>query len=136
MSSTLALAIWLGWPVAPPTLADLDFAMAVEEAVMAVPGTAAPAPYQSLIERLGSSCYQCRENASRRLQAVSRYDQRWLFWGRKHPDPEVRLRSNAILRRINPCPSCGGCGESRNYRGYPCWDCQGLGSVWPRSIWD
>ncbi len=38
-------------------------------------------------------------------------DQRWLFWGRRHPDPEVRLRSNAILRRLNPCSTCKGTGQ-------------------------
>jgi hypothetical protein len=129
----LVLAIWLGWP---PTLDDLEFTMAVEESVMAEPGTAPPELYKGLIERLGDPCYHCREIATRKFQTASRFDQRWLFWGRKHPDPEVRMRSNSILRRINPCSSCGGTGESRHYPGYSCWDCQGLRTVWLWSIWD
>ncbi|MGP0063539.1 MAG: hypothetical protein ACLQGP_08075 [Isosphaeraceae bacterium] len=129
-------AIWLGWPQPAPTLADLEFAMAVEESVMAEPGTIAPEPFRGLIERQGSDCYRCREIASRKLKAASWLNSQWLYWGRKHRDPEVRLRSNAILRRINPCPSCGGSGASRHYREDPCWDCQGLGSVWPWSAWD
>ena len=133
VTPTLVLAMWLGWP---PTLADLEFTMAVEESVMAEPGTALPEPFKGLIERLGDPCYHCREIASQKFQAASRFDQRWLFWGRKHRDPEVRLRSNSILRRINPCSSCEGSGESRHYQGYPCWDCQGLRTVWLWSIWD
>jgi hypothetical protein len=133
---TLALAIWLGWPRMPPTLADLEFVMAVEESVMAEPGTTAPEPYKGLIERQGSDCYRCREIASRKLKTASWFNQQWLFWGRKHRDPEVRLRSNSILRRMNPCPSCGGSGASRHYREDPCWDCQGLGSAWGWSAWD
>jgi hypothetical protein len=133
---TLALAMWLGWPQMPPTLADLEFAMAVEESIMAEPGTTAPEPYKGLIERQGSDCYRCREIATRKLQSASWFDPRWLFWGRKHRDPEVRLRSNAILRRLNLCPSCDGTGASRHYREDPCWDCQGLGSVWIWSAWD
>ena len=130
---TLVLAMWLGWPT---TLDDLEFTMAVEESVMAEPATAPPDPYKVLIERLGEPCYHCREIVSREFQAASRFDQRWLFWGRKHRDPEVRLRSNSILCRINPCSSCGGSGESRHYPGYPCWDCQGLRTIWLWSFWD
>ena len=51
---TLALAIWLGWPRMPPTLTDLEFVRAVEESVMAEPGTTPPEPYKGLIERQGS----------------------------------------------------------------------------------
>ncbi len=133
---TLVLAIWLGWPLATPRLADLEFLMAVEETVMAEPGTAAPEPYRGLIERLGSDCYHCREIAARKLKEASYFDPRWLFWGRHSRDPEVRLRSNTIIRRLNPCPSCGGSGASRHYREDPCWDCQGIGSVWCWSAWD
>lgn len=133
---TLVLAIWLGWPLETPRLADLEFLMAVEETVIAEPGTAAPEPYRGLIERLGSDCYHCREIASRRLKEASYFDPRWLFWGRHSRDPEVRLRSNTIIRRLNPCPSCGGSGASRHYREDPCWDCQGIGSVWCWSAWD
>ncbi len=133
---SLGLAICLGWPQTPPFLADLEFAMAVEESVMGEPGARPPEPYKGLIERLGSDCFQCREITSQKLLRASRFDQRWLFWGRKHRDPEVRLRANAILRRINPCSSCGGSGESRHYTGYPCWDCQGWRTIWLWSAWD
>ena len=132
----LALVFCLERPQIPPTLADPEFTMAVEESVMAEPGRAPPEPYEGLIERLASGCFRCREIASGRLQSISRSDQRWLFWGRRHRDPEVRLRANSILRRINPCSSCGGSGGSRHYPGYPCWDCQGLRTIWPWSMWD
>ena len=41
---TLALAIWLGWPQMPPTLADLEFVMAVEESVIGRTGHDLPSP--------------------------------------------------------------------------------------------
>lgn len=133
---TVALALWLGWAQAAPTLADLEFMMAVEESVMAEPGTSAPEPYRGLIERLGSDHYRCREIASRGLEAASRFNPQWLFWGRRHRDLEVRLRANTILRRLSPCGSCSGTGASRHYREDPCWDCRGLGSVWGWTAWD
>ena len=83
---------------------DLEFVRSVEEFVIAArPGRRPPEPYRGLIERLGNSCWREREHASRQLETASAVDQRWLFWGRLHPDPEVRLRSNTILRRLNPC---------------------------------
>jgi hypothetical protein len=132
---TLMVSLWFG---PQPTRDDLEFMRAVEESVMvmAEPGTTPPEPYKGLIERLGSDCYRCREIASRKLKAVSWFNYQWLFWGRKHRDPEIRLRSNSILRRINPCPSCSGSGASRHYREDPCWDCHGFGSVWLWSAWD
>ena len=132
--TTWLLGLWMLVPA--QSLPDLEFAMAVEETVMALDGTAPPEPYRGLIERLGSDSYRDREVASRELAAASRSDRRWLFWGRKARDPEARLRSNTILRRLNPCPSCGGTGASRHYREDPCWSCNGFGSAWPYSAFD
>jgi hypothetical protein len=116
---------------------DLEFARGVEEFVIAArPGTRPPEPYCRLIERLGDSSWRERETASRELEAASVADQRWLFWGRRHPDPEVRCRSNAILRRLNPCSTCKGTGDSKNWELWPCWDCQGTATAWPWSMWD
>ncbi len=116
---------------------DLEFVRSVEEFVIAVrPGPGPPEPYRGLIERLGDSCWRERENASRQLETASAVDQRWLFWGRLHADPEVRLRSNAILRRLNPCTTCKGSGNSKNWELWPCWDCQGTATAWPWSMWD
>jgi hypothetical protein len=116
---------------------DLEFARGVEEFVIATePGEAPPEPFRGLIARLGDSSWRERDAASRGLLAASAPDQRWLFWGRRHADPEVRLRSNAILRRLNPCPTCKGSGNSRNWEPWPCWDCSGAGTAWPWSMWD
>jgi hypothetical protein len=116
---------------------DLEFVRGVEEFVIAAePGRRPPEPYRGLIERLGSDKWREREDASKGLQAVSAMDQRWLFWGRCHPEPEVRLRSNAILRRLNPCSTCKGTGNSKNWDLWPCWDCQGTATAWPWSMWD
>ena len=103
----------------------------------AVPGAGhLPSPIRGLIERLGDSSWREREAASRQLQAEAMSDQRWLFWGRRHPDLEVRLRSNAILRRLNPCSTCKGTGQSKNWDAWPCWDCNGTAAAWPWSMWD
>ena len=116
---------------------DLEFVRGVEEFVIAAePGRRPPEPYRGLIERMGSDKWREREDASKGLQAASAMDQRWLFWGRCHPDPEVRLRSNAILRRLSPCSTCKGSGNSKNWDLWPCWDCQGTATAWPRSMWD
>ncbi len=116
---------------------DLEHMRAVEEFVIAAePGRGPPEPYRGAIDRLGDSCWREREAATRRLEELSSADRRWLFWGRCHPDPEVRLRSNAILRRINPCPTCKGAGSSRNWDLWPCSDCQGSATAWPWSMWD
>jgi hypothetical protein len=118
-------------------LGDLAFVRGVEEFVLAAePGRRPPEPYRGLIERLGDPLWREREAASKGLQAVSAVDQRWLFWGRRHADPEVRLRSNAILRRLNPCPTCKGAGNSKNWELWPCSDCQGTATAWPWSMWD
>jgi hypothetical protein len=116
---------------------DLEFIRGVEEFVIAArPGRRPPEPYRELIERLGDPSWRERDAASQRLQAVSAMDQRWLFWGRRHRAPEIRLRSNAILRRLNPCSACKGSGNSKNWELWPCWDCQGTATAWPWSMWD
>jgi hypothetical protein len=116
---------------------DLEFARGVEEFVIAAaPGGSPPEPYRGLIDRLGDSSWRERDAASRQLQAASMTDQRWLFWGRRHLDLEVRLRSNAILRRLNPCSTCKGTGQSKNWDAWPCWDCNGHATAWPWSMWD
>jgi hypothetical protein len=116
---------------------DLEFIRGVEEFVIAArPGQRPPEPYRGLIERLGDPSWREREAASQRLEAASAMDQRWLFWGRIHPDPEVRVRANAILRRLNPCTTCKGSGNSKNSDLWPCWDCQGVGKYWARSAWE
>lgn len=116
---------------------DLEFVRGVEEFVIAAePGRRPPEPYRGLIDRLGDPSWRQREETSRRLEDVSAADHRWLFWGRCHPDPEVRLRSNAILRRLNPCPTCKGAGNSKNWELWPCSDCEGTATAWPWSMWD
>lgn len=119
---------------------DLTFAAAVESFVVAAkPGAKPPEPYLSMIERMGGGCWSCREGATRRLERTvkaSMADQRWLFWGRRHLDLEVRLRSNSILFRLNPCSTCKGTRQSKNWDAWPCWDCNGSGTAWPYTIWD
>lgn len=137
----LAVAITIQ---SPTRLVDLDFMSAVESWVAATP----PEPFLSLIEHLGSDCYTCREIASRKLQAACTGDgARWLFWGRRHRDLEVRVRANAILRRVSRCEICGGSGKSSNGHHSmrigddwiwtdACGDCMGTGTLWPWSMWD
>ncbi len=116
---------------------DLVLARAVEEFVIdARPDRGPPEPYRGLIDRLGAPVWRDREEASEAMRAASVGDPRWLFWGRRHSDPEVRLRSNAILRRLYPCQACKGYGRSRNWDSWACWDCQGTATAWPWSIWD
>ena len=119
-----------------PTIEDLDFTRAVEESVMAATDESPPDPFRMLIRTLGSEDYRCREAASRLLEAASKDDQRWLFWGRKYRDPEIRLRCNSIIRRLNPCPSCNGTGISKYNDASGCWDCAGWKTIWLWSPWD
>lgn len=146
---TFSLALFFG----PPTRADLDFVMASEESIMAFaePGTpryTPPEPFGTLIRQLGDERWWTREHASRELTRWSIADQRWLFWARRHHDPEIRVRSNVILRRLNPCRSCGETGHTR-YERYDqdpitgefrwvnwCPECFGCGSLWIWSAWD
>jgi hypothetical protein len=124
-------------PAPPPAVINLAFASGVEDFVIAAsPGHRPPEPYRSLFDRLGSPLWAEREAASKRLEVLSADDQRWLLWGRRSRDPEVVMRCNAILRRLNPCPNCKGSGESKNWYEYPCSDCLGIGTVWLWSPWD
>ena len=139
MVSILAvgLAVQLSPSADEAARGDLEFVRGVEEFVIAAePGRRPPEPYRGLIERLGDPSVARARGRLRGLQEASAEDQRWLFWGRRHPDPEVRLRSNAILRRLNPCPTCKGAGNSKNWELWPCWDCQGTATAWPWSMWD
>lgn len=120
-------------PVA--TRADLEMTAAVEDFARADP----PAPIAAMIGRLGSARWPDRDAASEALESAMRAnpaDARWLFRGRRDPDPEIRLRCNAILRRLAPCPSCRGSGASRNWPEWACSDCQGAATAWPWSMWD
>jgi len=122
---------------------DLAFERAVEETAMAAePTTAIPVPYRGLVERLGSSCWSCREGASRRLLVALKAnpgDARWLYWGGRHRDLEVRLRCATLIRRLHPCPTCAGTTLLHDkWDGSPigCWDCSGSGSAIAWSMWD
>lgn len=98
-----------------------------------------PDPYRSLTPRLGATSYCDRDQASRDLMAAVRRDadgRRWLWWIRRDADLEVQLRANAAIRRISPCPSCEGRGHSKSEYAWECWECGGLGTVWPKAFWD
>jgi hypothetical protein len=119
MNSFVAVMTALGL-TAVDRRADLVMAAAVEAFVAELPGARIPEPFPSAIEDLGADCYGCRERASKRLAAMVTAEggcaTRWLFWGRRHRDPEVRLRCNAILQNLTRCADCGGRGECRIYR--------------------
>lgn len=123
-----------------PTRGDLLLAAAVEDFARAAP----PEPYRGLIERLGASGWRDRERASAALlEALMARPAaaRWLFWGRRHRDPEVMLRSNTLLRRLYRCVECRGTGLSRfssewGETAYPCGECDGAGSRWPLGFLD
>jgi hypothetical protein len=133
----IGLAAQLLAPAGEVGRGDLEFIRGVEEFVIAAsPGRRPPEPYRGLIERLGDPSWRGRESASRELEATPAADRRWLYWGRLHPDPEVRLRSNALLRRLHPCPTCKGAGNSKNWELWPCSDCEGTATAWPWSMWD
>jgi hypothetical protein len=97
---------------------DVMLMAAVEETVERwCPGHRPPEPYRTLIEHLGAECYKCRELASRRLRNASTDGSvRWLFWARRHRDPEVRVRANNILRELTRCGECGGGGICRMHK--------------------
>jgi hypothetical protein len=122
-------------PAVGATRNDLMFMAAVEEFAAASP----PDPCDRLIAALGRSEWRERDAASRGLESTmlaNPGDARWLFRGRRHSDPEVGLRCNVILRRLNPCSTCKGDGKSKNWELHPCWDCDGAGTNWPFSMWD
>lgn len=135
------------WPVAVGCPRDdLEFMRSVEDFAAdhaaTLPASRRPSgPILLAIGGLGCSHWATREAAARSLESRLRAEPsgaRWLFWGRRHPDPEVRLRCNGILRRLNPCDYCHGLGwfgEDPDYA-IPCKDCGGARSSWPWSMWD
>jgi len=135
----------------PPTAAellraDLIFARAQEESIAREPGTKAPEPYRRLFAMMGAASWRGREDATARLESAVRHDPaaiRWVFWGRRHHDPEIAARCNGVIRRAVPCPSCRGSGRSPSTWRGECGDCHvwdGDGyiriPVWPFSPWD
>ena len=133
--------------------------LAVEDFCGKRNGARPPAPFGRMIEDLGGDCFGCRQRASKRLAAASRDDQRWLFWGRRHRDPEIRFRCNDLLWRLNRCPDCTGDGVCLSYRptrpdsdgpcrvcgrwawSHPeernaCLSCGGIGSAWDKGAFD
>lgn len=117
--------------------ADLAAAWATEEFVLSArPHANPPEPFRGLMVRMGNPGWRTRDAASKEMASASRDDQRWLFWGRHHRDPEVRLRCNAIIRRLNPCPTCKGTGASKNWDAWPCWDCGGTRTCWTYAAFD
>jgi hypothetical protein len=130
--------------------ADLVMQAAVEDSVQrhldATPSAGRghpPEPWRSMISHLGANCYGCRERASKRLAAAVDYNgqratdngRRWLFWGRHHPDPEIRLRCNNILRNLTRCRDCDGTGLCVIYRPDPLVDPNGPCTVCKRWPW-
>ena len=94
------------------TKGDLDFRYAVEEFAIAA-SHRSPIPKQeaSLINAMGSKHYAIRRAATERLVRLSvPPNDRWLFWATKYRDAEIRMRANAILRRIHRCQDCFGSG--------------------------
>jgi hypothetical protein len=160
MLSLLIVALLADPP--PLSRADLAFSRAVEDSIRALP----PEAVQAIILDLGSECYFSRESAERKLLRYAQaegggFDEaqpwRWLWWGLRQRDLEIRLRCLSVLRRITPCPVCGGNPYCREFRAAPgqdwkcrvcgrsewmheeyapCEACQGVGSVWDGTIWD
>src|SRR5579885_1700414 len=117
--------------------ADLIFARAVEESVMTFPGATPDPAYAGLLGLLGAESYLGRVDATTRLESAMRRDpgaMRWLWWGRKHEDPEIASRCNGLIRRLAVCPTCRGTGRSKQSWAYHCWDCEI--PIWPFSPWD
>jgi hypothetical protein len=140
---------------------DLEFTDAVEEFVRESDRNARPPePFLSLLGMLGAPCYRCRNLAARRLRDTTTDESiRWLFWGRRSADPEIRLRSNNLLRDLTRCPICGGRGVCLLYRPaadnpdgpcencgqwswrhfdepHACGACGGFGSAWVKGTFD
>lgn len=125
-------------------IADIDLTVAVEDFVSKDASRTPPEPFRSMIDKLATECWKCRETATNRLQKASEKDWRWLLWGRKHNDQEVRTRCNTILKRIIKCPDCTGTGKSK----FEYWDqnrqvsttdcemCSGKGTLFRYTPWD
>lgn len=126
------------------TIDDMVFVMATEDVVRSEHPGAIPEPYKGLIAKTGDPCWRCRELATRRLLRASKQDWRWLFWGSKHEDGEIRLRCNRLLREMTLCPECEGTGsvsighwdEVSGDWTHKCRVCKGRRSAWAFTIWD
>jgi len=118
-----------------PTAEDLVFIRAIEESVMRMVPDARPSdPFRGLIRSAGDDDWRKRESASIALELIA--EPRWLFWGRKSKDPEIAVRCNQVLRRLNRCPACKGSGSSSSWSEWACTECAGSGTVWPWSWLD
>jgi hypothetical protein len=110
------LMLLLAMIAQPPTRTDLAFQDSVERFVLAAkPHSVPPEPFYDLIELLGDQCFKCRERASKDILEASKSDLRWLMWGTRHRDPEIRLRCMAILVSATKCGRCDGEGLCRKY---------------------
>jgi hypothetical protein len=90
---------------------DLRFMDAQEAFVIkAKPGMTPPPPFYQMIERLGRTCHDCRERATDDLGAIGPESIRWLMWGRRHNDPEIRMRCESALAKATMCQWCRGTG--------------------------
>jgi hypothetical protein len=123
-------------PPADRARIDLGFTGAVEDFVRTSrPWAKPPKAIADDIEALGHWKWFERDAASKRLEALPPGDQRWLFWGRRNRDPEIRLRANGIIRRLNLCTNCKGIGRfDEEWYTRECWDCHGFGTLWPWSM--
>ena len=118
---------------------ELEFARAVEESIAAEPKSAPPRAFRDLIAAMGADHWKQRDEAARVLEAAVRLipeDARWLWWAAKDSDLEIRQRAVGVLKRLNPCTSCGGSGQSKNWPGSDCWDCEATRTEWRRSMFD
>lgn len=102
---------------AGPDRNDLEFRNSVERFVMdASPHARIPEPCRHQIEDLGNECWQYRDGATKRLERQIGSQTRWLFWGRRAGDLEIRMRCHALLRQLYRCPLCYGAGECLNFK--------------------
>lgn len=121
-------------------LSELSFVEAVEDFVrLSRPAARPPEPSRGHMARMASPAWRERDRATREAEAYVAANPdslRWLFWGRRSRDQEVAVRCNGAIRRLHPCPACGGVGTSTNWPEWACSDCAGSGTLWPLSAWD
>ena len=109
-------------PTLPDRINDLAFKGAVETFAAEASQQKPPEPFASLIDQLGWDCYTARQIGYERLIGAIRRnlrDARWLFWGMRHSDPEVRLWCNRGLTELSGCWSCDGSGLCHHKRTAP-----------------
>lgn len=117
-----------------PTLEDLELIRAVEESVIAgLPHPrrledGMPPIVAAFVRDMGAPCIKCRDRATEAMEYCAQKNIRWLFWGLRSTDAEVRSRCQGILKRIPPrCEVCGGI-PHRSY--FECRTCNGTGATW------